>query len=444
MNDFTIIRRSLTARTLSTVFTTLSVAVAVGLMLVLLMMRDSGRKAFERGSGNMHLLVSAESDPLTSILNSVFYANPPRRPIEWPKFQQLQRVAPWEYFIPVQMGDSYRGLPVIASTAEIFSKFKPDAEQPWKLRDGRFFGKEFEIVLGSKAAVETGLQIGDEVALTHGTPKRGETDKDAPAPHVHEEFKFRVVGVLEPTGSAHDRALFIDVTGAWIIHAHDRREAEAHAAHGGDADDDHDHHDHGIETTAENLTDEDRKITSVYARVATRPGSDASAMIPPTFARLRADPTIQVAQPTQEINKLFQIVGSVDQILLAMAGVVMASSGVSILLTLYNSMEQRRRQIAVLRVLGASRGRIFRLVLAESIVLGLIGSAIGVAVAFVGVRLVTAAMKERLGLVIDAGIDPRLGAIVVAGAIVLAGVAGLLPAIVAYRTSVAKNLRPLG
>jgi putative ABC transport system permease protein len=107
-------------------------------------------------------------------------------------------------------------------------------------------------------------------------------------------------------------------------------------------------------------------------------------------------------------------------------------------------MEQRRRQIAVLRVLGASRGRIFRLVLAESIVLGLIGSAIGVAVAFIGVRLVTAAMKERLGLVIDAGIDPRLGAIVVAGAIVLAGVAGLLPAIVAYRTSVAKNLRPLG
>jgi putative ABC transport system permease protein len=296
-------------------------------------------------------------------------------------------------------------------------------------------------VLGSKAAAETGLKIGDEVALTHGAPKRGEADKDAPAPHVHDEFKFKVVGVLEPTGSAHDRALFIDVVGGWIIHAHDRREAEAHAAHGGGDDD---HHDHGLETTAADLTDEDRKITAVYARVATRPGSDASAMIPPTFARLRADPTIQVAQPTQEINKLFQIVGSVDQILLAMAGVVMASSGVSILLALYNSMEQRRRQIAVLRVLGASRGRIFRLVLAESIVLGLIGSAIGVAVAFVGVRLVTAAMKERLGLVIDAGIDPRLGAIVVAGAIVLAGVAGLLPAIVAYRTSVAKNLRPLG
>jgi putative ABC transport system permease protein len=430
MNDFTIIRRSLTARTLSTVFTTLSVAVAVGLMLVLLMMRDSGRKAFERGSGNMHLLVSAESDPLTSILNSVFYANPPRRPIEWPKFQQLQRVAPWEFFIPVQMGDSYRGLPVIASTPEIFSKFKPDAEQAWKLRDGRFFEKEFEIVLGSKAATETGLKIGDEVALTHGAPKRGEAEKDAPAPHVHDEFKFKVVGMLEPTGSAHDRALFIDVIGGWIIHAHDRREAEAHAAHGGGDDD---HHDHGLETTAADLTDEDRKITAVYARVATRPGSDASAMIPPTFARLRADPTIQVAQPTQEINKLFQIVGSVDQILLAMAGVVMASSGVSILLALYNSMEQRRRQIAVLRVLGASRGRIFRLVLTESIVLGLIGSAIGVAVAFVGVRLVTAAMKERLGLVIDAGIEPRIGAMVVAGAIV-----------VAYRTSVAKNLRPLG
>jgi len=451
MNDFTIIRRSLAARKLSTIFTSLSVAVAVALMLVLLMMRDSGRAAFERGSGNMHLLLSADSDPLTAILNSVFLAAPPRRPIEHAKFEQLATRAPWEFFIPTQIGDSYQGLPVFATTGEFFTKFKPDPVEPWKLKSGRFFDKDFEVVLGSRAAQETGLKIGDKIALTHGMPKtraqlreEGITG-DLPAPHVHEEYKFEVVGVLEPTGGAHDRALITGITGAWILHAHDRREKEEHEkdAAEGKKEEEHDH-EHEALTTEADLIDSDRKITGIYARVTTRPGSDSSAMIPVVFAQMRADPTITVAQPTQEIDKLFRIVGSVDQILIAMAAVVAASSGISILLALYNSMEQRRRQIAVLRVLGASAGRIFRLVLAESVGLGAIGAVFGVVAALIGARIVASEMKARLGLVIEPSIAPLMGVYVVGGAILLAGIAGLLPAIVAYRTSVAKNLRPLG
>lgn len=456
MNDFTIIRRSLGARKLSTIFTSLSVAVAVALMLVLFMMRDSGRAAFERGSGNMHLLISADSDPLTGILNSVFLAAPPRRYVDHAKFEQLSSRAPWEYFIPTQIGDSYRGLPVFATTPDFFTKFKPDPNEPWKLKGGRFFDKNFEVVLGARAAEETGLKIGDKIALTHGMPKtRAQLQEegitgDAPAPHVHEEYKFEVVGILEPTGGAHDRAIISGITSAWILHAHDRHEKEEHdeeaaeaAKSGGAAHAEHDH-EHEPLTTEADLIDSDRKVTGIYARVATRPGSDSSAMIPVVFNQLRADPTITVAQPTQEINKLFAIVGSVDQILIAMAAVVAASSGISILLALYNSMEQRRRQIAVLRVLGASAGRIFRLVLAESLVLGAIGAAVGVMVALIGARIVASEMKARLGLVIEPSISPLMGVCVVGGAIALAGIAGLLPAIVAYRTSVAKNLRPLG
>lgn len=457
MNDFTIIRRSLAARKLSTVFTSLSVAVAVALMLVLFMMRDSGRAAFERGSGNMHMLLSADSDPLTAILNSVFLAAPPRRPLEHAKFEQLAAKAPWEYFIPTQIGDSYRGLPVFATTGDFFTKFKPGPDETWRLKSGRFFDKDFEIVLGFRAAEATGLKVGDKIALTHGMPKtRAQMQEEGisgeqPAPHVHEEYKFEVVGILEPTGGAHDRALITGITSAWILHAHDRREKEEHLRDAGAGNKEEEHgdehdHDHGHEalTTEADLIDSDKKITGVYARVMTRPGSDSSAMIPVVFSQMRTDPTITVAQPTQEINKLFAIVGSVDQILIAMAAVVAASSGISILLALYNSMEQRRRQIAVLRVLGASAGRIFRLVLAESLLLGAIGAAFGVVAALIGARIVASEMKARLGLVIEPSIAPLMGVYVVGGAILLAGIAGLLPAFVAYRTSVAKNLRPLG
>lgn len=443
MNDWTIIRRSLSSRVLSTWLTSLSVGVAVALMLVLLMMRDSGRRAFERGSGNMHLLISAESDPLSSVLNSIFYAGAPRRAVAWTKFEQLPRLAPFEFLIPIQTGDSFQGLPVLGSTPEFFSKFKPDPEQGWRLREGRFFEREFELVVGARAAAATGLAIGDRVPLTHGMPRR-RGEENLPAPHVHDEFKFEVVGILEPTGSAHDRAIFTDINGSWIIHARDLREAaEIEAAKKRGEVHVHDHEAEDAITPAD-LRPDEKPVTAIYARVASRPGSDASAAIPATFSRLRADPSIQVAQPAQEISRLFAIVGNVDQILLALAVVVFLSSGVSILLSMYNSMDQRRRQVAVLRVLGATRGRIFRLVLGESLILGLIGAVFGLLMALVGTHVVALEMRARLGLVLEPALTPTLGALVLGGAIVLAGVAGLIPAVAAYRTSVARNLRPLG
>jgi len=103
MDDFSIVLKSLKARMFSTVTTSLTVAVAVAMLLVLLGMRDSGRQAFSRGAGNMHLLISAESGPLESVLNGIFYANAPRRPLPWAKYEQLAESQPWAYTIPVQI-----------------------------------------------------------------------------------------------------------------------------------------------------------------------------------------------------------------------------------------------------------------------------------------------------------------------------------------------------
>jgi putative ABC transport system permease protein len=221
MTDWTIILRSMTARLFSTVTTIITVAVAVGLMLVLLMMRDSGRKAFERGSGNMHLLVSADASPLVSILNGIYYANPPRRPVTWAKYNEIARNFPLEYAIPTQIGDSYEGRPVLATTPDFFSKFEPVAGEPWMFRQGRGLENQWDVVLGSRTASETGLKLGDQIVLTHGS---GGSREGGGGGHVHAQFKFTVVGMLGPTGSAHDRALFTNIEASWIMHAFDRRE----------------------------------------------------------------------------------------------------------------------------------------------------------------------------------------------------------------------------
>lgn len=426
MNDWTIILRSLRARLFSTVTTAALVAIAVALMLVLLMMRDAAQQAFRRGGGDMHLLVSNDQSSMVSFLNGVLYANPPRAPIPWARYQQLRQSLPLGdngYAIPTQMGDSFHGQPVMATDAEFFSKLKPNPGEPWVFVQGKAFDGDFQVVLGAQAARATGVKLGDTVVLTHGA---GGASEHA---HDHDEFKYEVVGILAPTGGPHDRAVFTSVQSTWIIHAHERREREAEGKE--------------VTTTAGDLTDADRKITGVYVRLATRSDSDVPANLPQVFDSLRKDSSIVVASPSDEARKLLVIVGNIDIVFRAMAGVVLVSSAISIMIALYNSMEQRRRQIAVLRVLGCSRPRIFGLVLTESAVLGVMGAAAGLAISLLGVQVVVLLMKAKFGLVVHPTLTPDVAILVAGAAVALAALAGLVPAVMAYGTPVAKNLKPL-
>ena len=427
ISDFTIIRRSLTSRWFSTVTTALTVGVAVALLVTLLSLRDAGRQSFSRGSGNMHMLISRDSSPLEAVLNAVFYASAPRNAIEWSKYERLVATNPFEFAVPTAVGDSYRGMPVVATTPEFFTAFMPNPGEPWRLREGRFFEQRFEVVAGAAAARTGGIGVGDTLTLTHGAGAGDDDDHH----HHHDEFEFTVVGVLEATGSAHDRALFTELTSSWILHAHDRRERELG-------------HDHHRTTTLADLTEADRLITGIFARVFTRPGSDASAALQGIFDSVRRDTSVTVASPADQIRRLFDIVSRVDQLLVAMSVAVLLSSTISIMLALYNSMEHRRRQIAVLRVLGCSRGRVFGLVLTESAVLGMAGALAGVAMGAGASVAVARALRERVGVVIDPSLSAEWALVVVVASVALAAVAGLIPAALAYRTPVAEHLRPLG
>lgn len=440
MTDMTIIRRSLTSRLFSTVTTVVTVGVAVALMLVLLSMRDAGARAFARGGGNMHMLVSAESDPMTAVLNNLFYARAPRSALTWERYQKLAQSYPFAWTVPVQQGDSYRGYPVLATTEEFFTAFEPQPDMPWKLRTGRFFQDDWEIVAGAEAARGANLRVGDTIHLTHGTPDSRGRLPEGVVPHIHEEYGFKIVGILASSGTSHDRGLFTSLQSSWIVHAQDRLEREHATGHT------HDHHDcdHDI-ATVNDLIEADRQITGVFLRVATRPGSNVSSAIQVVFNRLRTnEPGLVVAQPRSEIMRLFGIVSNINQLLVAMAGVVMISSGIGIMLSLYNSMEQRRRQIAVLRVLGCSRPRIFSLMVTESAMIGMMGAGLGLVLAHFGAMAVAAGLRQAVGLVVEPtlGLDWAIG--VGLGTIALGTVAGLIPAAMAYRTPVAENLRPIG
>lgn len=456
MNDFTIVLRSLRVRLFSTLTTILSVAIAVALIIVLLTLRNSGKASFERGSGDIHLLVSRDPSATVSVLNNIFYANAPQQFLTWDRVEKLQSEAPWQYCVPTALGDTFRAFPVVGTTPEFLTAFRPADKQPWRFKTGAAFKDNFEVVLGSTVAQRARLNVGDTIFLTHGGSKgvqgraiEGDVDRvgshddhdhdhdhaheheeEGSAPHIHREFGYKVVGILAPTLTSHDRALFVNLESTWIIHAHDRRLRDAKNPE-------------ELKTTAADVVPEDRKVTGVLLRLLSRTEDALPANFPQVYDQLRRDTSITVANPEKEITTLFSIVDQVNRVFLAIAIVVLVSSGVSIMLALYNSMSQRRRQIAVLRVLGASQGRIFNLTLAECAMIGLAGAIAGIVLAYAGAALASDVLRARFGLIIQPNVEPFTMLILAASTVLLACVAGLIPSIMAYRTSVASNLKPV-
>ncbi len=435
MSDLTLVWRSLRARQLSSCVTVAMVMVAVALLLVLLSLREGAAQAFRRGTGNIHLLVSADASPLVGVLNGLFYANAPANPIAWTKFEEIQESFPWKWAIPTQLGDSYLGSPVMATESEFLEEFEPVVGKPFRFAAGRVFAADFEVVVGAQAASEHGLTLGTKLVMSHGAGA-------SHGGHEHGAHPYEVVGVLEPTGSAHDRALFTNLQSTWIIHAEDRREAGTGQDASAAADHDGEAHDHA-HVDAQDLTDADKLITGILLRLPTRPGSDASASLSSQLDRLRRDTSINVAQPAQQIGRLMAIVGDIDWLFVAMAAVVLLSSSVSIMLAMVASMELRRRQVAILRVLGASASRVFLLAITESTLIGAMGALLGATLAVVGCEVASSLLAERIGLRISGTIDLRSAVLVIAGAVVLAAIAGVIPAVKSYRTPVARHLRPL-
>ena len=433
MSDFMIVLRSLALRRFSTTVTVTMVAVSVALLLVLLAMRDAGRAAFRRGTGNVHLLVSADSSPLVAVLNGMFYANAPSQPIDWAAYMKIREAFPWSWTIPTQLGDSFRGSPVMATSKEFFTSFEPVLGQPWTFVAGKAFEAPYEAVVGAEAARMHGLSVGSELVLAHGVGTAS-----GQAAHEHEDHPVEVVGILAPTGSPHDRAIFTSLETGWCVHAEESRLKEAAAANPGE--DDHGH----LHVDPEDLRDGEKLITGILLRVPTRPGEQVSSALPVAFDLLRRQFPFTVAQPAQQVGRLFEIVSGVDTLFIAMAVAVMVAGALSVMLALYNSMDLRRRQVAILRVLGASRGRVFGLVLAESAIIGLLGSALGVALAVGFGTVASAELQRRVGLVIDPSMDLRTIVLCTAAATFLACAAGIVPALRAYRTPVVQGLRPLG
>jgi putative ABC transport system permease protein len=308
------------------------------------------------------------------------------------------------------MGHTYQGFRVVGTTPQMFADLKYGDNESYRFAQGANFKEEnrFDAVMGSIAAYRTQLQVGEKFQAVEGSNEGG---------GVHKE-PFTVVGILAPTGTPVDRAVFVNMKGFQEIHHHE----EVLAGQAEKAD-----HDEANDVTAILVclrkADADRGLTLRMADWINR------------------TKVAQAVTPVRVIADLFEgIVGKLQWILLAMAVLTVIEAGIGIMVSIYNSMSDRRHEIAVMRALGASRFTVMVIILMESILLSLMGGAMGLLLGHGAIWLCSPMIADWTGVVIGL-FQFQLGELIlIPGLVVLASAVGYLPAMSAYRTDVAKSL----
>jgi len=381
----------------------------------------------------------------------------------------LERGGKWGKFsalaVPLCLGDYFGQFRVVGTTPDLFNKltFGPYDDKTYEFAQGRNFehwneeNAYFEAVVGATVAREMQVKLGQGISPAHGDPERGG--------EAHEN-QFTVVGILKASGTPNDRAVFINMEGFYLMEKHakplpkDEEEEESATGFEGvpgsfvEPEETHDHSDHD-QTPREPLPVEQREVTAILLRTA----SPMIAVGLPTT--INEGSVARCVLPIREITNLFSvIVAPIQAALLGITALVCFVSGISILVSIYNSMSDRKHEIAVMRALGASRAAVMAVILFESILLSVGGGMIGWigAHSLMSLPAVSGYVEQRTGVPIGFtsfappienlelfGLGPIIGSVppellLIPALLLLAVSVGFLPAMAAYRTDVAKSL----
>ncbi|MEZ6090033.1 MAG: ABC transporter permease [Pirellulaceae bacterium] len=440
--------------------TTISLALGVGLVALVLSIHGIVTDAFQRNKTvGYNLVVGAKGSPLQLTLNTVFYLSQPVENLPYDYFLEFFNQAERErqlnayggrltepnrdgkyadYFdlesgglvIPVCLGDYFGEYRVVGTTPAFLNELKhgPSVDLPYTFREGRNFetyneeNTYFEAVLGSRVAATMNIGVGDTFNPTHGDPEGKGHDAG-----------FKVVGVLAPTGTTNDRATFVNMEGFYLMEGHakppvlddETTEETSEVVEVQVADD----------GTEKPLPLDQREVTAILLR----PSQMMFGML--LQNEINEGLQAQAATPIGEISKLMdQFVNPIRYVLLLITAITCLVAAVGILVSIYNSMNDRRRDIAVMRALGAQRSTVMWVILLESGMIALLGGILGWVVAHGVIGLASGTIEDRTGVPVNFFSTTTAELYILPFILALAAIAGFVPALVAYRTDVSRSL----
>lgn len=453
-----LIERSITQRKLSSTLTALSVALGVMLVAAIGGVMQAMEDNYEKPGKGYSLVVGPAGSPLTLVLNSIFHVEQSRGLLPFRIYEEMKASRLVKHAVPYAVGDMFRGFRVVATTDGVFDPYFPHPESettPGKFSEGGPFVYDplalvksvalsvrnpvpeeardakalNQAVVGSVVADKLELRVGDRIEPTHGVESTS----------AHEEqMLWRVTGILKRTGTPIDRVVFINLDSFYRI-----------PEHAG-----------GVRVK------EDGSVEAALSSVLVFPKPKiAKALL---LTRLRQREDLQVAEVREQLDKLFSIVGNVRYVFMLVAAMVVVIGVISVMVSIYNTMNERRREIAIMRAIGARRSTVLSAIVGEATVLAFCGALAGLLLGCGLVAAVSAYVERQAGFrpdplaVLSAPVPGDLAdallrisggyvdlsampfAPVLVGVVTMTGaIAGMIPAWKAYRTDVATNLAPL-
>lgn len=435
---------SLLNRKTNALLTLCSIAISVMLLLGVERVSEQTRSGFANTISGTDLIVGARSGQVNLLLFSVFHIGNPSANVSWESYTHWRDHDQVAWSIPIALGDSYRGHPVIGTTNSFFEHFKYGQRQSLEIAVGGTFEHYDEVVVGSQAARRHNLSIGDEIVIAHGT--------GSVSFHQHDDDPMRIVGIMQTTGTPADHALYIPLEGLGRLHGQHEHEHEhesrqpdfSGATQQNDAPDGHNHehehsHDHEHGQSNEHSHEQERPLDSISAFFVGLHSQPRAIFMRQTINTWNQEPLTAI-MPGATLQELWRTLSVFERTLAIVSGFVLLTGLMGMLATLLASLQERRREMAVLRSLGAGPGTIFALLVSEAMLLTLSGILLGIALLYGMMLSLMPWLQSSFGIVIQLGglsatEWQRAGLVFVAGFAI-----SCLPAWRAYRHSLTDGL----
>ncbi|ENM5853420.1 ABC transporter permease [Vibrio mimicus] len=406
--------KSLLNRKATALLTVLTVSIAVVLLLGVERIRTQAKESFANTISGTDLIVGGRSGQVNLLLYSVFRIGNATNNIDWLSYQEFSQHRAVKWSIPISLGDSHKGFRVLGTNHSYFEHYRYGSKQPLTFSQGGEFKGLFETVIGADVAKSLGYQVGSKVIIAHGISDVGFSR--------HDNLPFTVVGILAPTGTPVDKTVHVSLEAIEAIHV--GWESGANLGH---------------QPSADQLAQRDFTPKQITAMLIGLKSKIQTFALQRQINDYPAEP-LSAIMPGVALHELWGMMSVAEQALMAVSIFVVIAGLLGMLSSLLTSLQERRREMSILRAMGARPHHVFALLVSEASVLTLLGIALGVSMLYLLLAMAAPMIASQYGIQIAlTGLTPYewqlLGCVQLAGMVI-----GFIPALRAYRQSLSDGM----
>ena len=417
MNIFKLSLKNIFNKPLSSSISLALLILGIGIISLLLQLNTLIKDQMDNNLRGIDMVVGAKGSPLQLILSSVYHIDSPTGNISLEEAEEISKNRMVGSSIKLLYGDNYKGYRIVGAEKKFIDLYKGI------IKKGNEWNDTYEVIVGSKVYEKLNINLGDNLISSHGLRESGE---------AHEDKSFKVVGLLEPSNSVIDQLIITSPQSVWDVHDTHNHKDEHEGEHDHEHEGEHDH-EHEGEHDHEDKHD-DREITAMLIKFK-------SPMNIIQFPRqINENTNLQAAVPSYEISRLFKLFGFGIETLSYLAYLIITVSGFSLFINLFNSMRERKYEMALIRTLGASRFQLSTMIIFESLILTISGFVLGLLFSRFGVMFVSSLMEESINYNLNSFVVLSEEYWLLALSIVIGLLSSLIPVVQVYKMNISNIL----